>query len=113
MGLSTAFPDQVRSAFAVFESEHAKNLLTGLIITFFLIEIVRAIYNVTFHPLAKFPGPFWAGVTPWWKTYEEVWKGTSLYHKYEGLYAKYGPIIRVSPNEVCIISQNTIKFSPN
>ena len=91
----------VRSIHAVLESEHIKNLLIGLAITFVAIEFGRAIYNVTFHPLAKFPGPFWAGVTPWWKTYEEVWKGNSLFHRLVDIHAQYGPIVRVSPNEVC------------
>jgi hypothetical protein len=92
---------QLQSALSGLEAEHFKKLVTGVVVLFFLTSVIRAIYNVTLHPLAKFPGPFWAGLTPWWRTYEELWNGTSLFHKYQELHAKYGPVIRVSPNEVC------------
>lgn len=95
----TAYP--VQSALSGLEPEHLKKLLTGVVVAIFLTSAIRAIYNVTLHPLARFPGPFWAGLSPWWRTFEELCKGTSLFHKYEELHAKYGPVIRVSPNEVC------------
>lgn len=34
--------------------------------------VYQIVYNHFFHPLAKFPGPFWAGVTRLWLTYHNV-----------------------------------------
>ncbi len=90
----------VRTWQSALELEHIKKLMVGLVAAFVVLEFGRSIYNVFFHPLRKFPGPLLAAVTPWWKTYEEVGKGTSLYHKLVDLHAIYGPIIRISPDEV-------------
>ncbi|PYH94387.1 cytochrome P450 [Aspergillus ellipticus CBS 707.79] len=63
-----------------------------------------AIYRLTLHPLAKFPGPKLAACTQWYETYYEVFKspgGQFLFH-YRQLHEQYGPIIRISPNEVNI-----------
>ena len=32
----------------------------------------QIVYNHFFHPLAKFPGPFWAGVTRLWSAWHHV-----------------------------------------
>lgn len=60
--------------------------------------ICRAIYNVFFHPISKIPGP-WA----WSATrFPFVWallRGT-IVHDFQRLHAKYGPAIRVAPDEV-------------
>ncbi|KAF8855457.1 putative cytochrome P450 [Acephala macrosclerotiorum] len=58
------------------------------------------VYNVTFHPLAKFPGPKAAGVTAWWKTWIEVVRGESMVHVLVELHRRYGDIVRVGPNEL-------------
>ena len=42
-------------------------------VVYLLSKIVyQIVYNHFFHPLAKFPGPFWAGVTRLWLTYHNV-----------------------------------------
>ena len=50
----------------------------------------RAIYNVYFHPLAKFPGPKLAGMTTWWKTYIECFQKASMVKVVAGLHKKHG-----------------------
>ncbi|KAI5788669.1 cytochrome P450 [Pyronema domesticum] len=48
-----------------------------------------------FHPLSKFPGPFWASVSRLWITYHNL---TGKEHEvlYD-LHKKYGPVIRITP----------------
>ncbi|KZL77279.1 cytochrome p450 [Colletotrichum incanum] len=74
-------------------------LLMGVWTTYVL---AIAIYRLYFHPLARFPGPKIAAVT---HLYEIAWdyfgKGAYLY-EIERLHRKYGPIIRVNPEEISI-----------
>lgn len=71
----------------------------------FLFGIVfilsRAIYNVFFHPLRKYPGPVSHKITHLVEAYHQL-QGTSVYHLRD-LHQKYGNIVRVNPNELSII----------
>ncbi|CAI7647033.1 unnamed protein product [Penicillium pancosmium] len=60
----------------------------------------RIVYNVFFHPLRKFPGPWMAGATSGWKAYKEVIKQETLALELFDLHAKYGEIVRIGPNEL-------------
>ncbi|KAK0719003.1 cytochrome P450 [Apiosordaria backusii] len=60
--------------------------------------ILRAIYNIYFHPLRNIPGPkLWAATRlPY------IWallRGT-IVHDIQKLHRKYGPILRVGPDEL-------------
>jgi len=55
-------------------------------------------YAVTLHPLAKVPGPLWASVTRLWYVYR-VYKG-DMDKVQRALHKKYGPLVRIAPNEV-------------
>lgn len=67
-------------------------------ITIILYPITHAIYNVYFHPLSKIPGPFiWsASRLPYVRS---LIRG-NLVHDVQKFHARYGPIVRVTPNEV-------------
>ncbi|CEJ86201.1 hypothetical protein VHEMI04037 [[Torrubiella] hemipterigena] len=56
------------------------------------------IYTRTIHPLAAIPGPFWASVTRLWYVYH-VAKG-DMEHVQRALHARFGPIVRIAPQEV-------------
>ena len=49
------------------------SLLQSIVLTVGVITVgallARGIYNRYFHPLCKFPGPAWAGVSDFWKLY--------------------------------------------
>jgi hypothetical protein len=62
--------------------------------------LCSAIYNLYFHPLARFPGPPAAAVTRWWKAWVECVQGHSFCHELERQHARYGPVVRIAPNEV-------------
>ena len=49
-----------------------------------------AVYNLYFHPLAKFPGPRLAAATEWWQVWLEVVTEQSLSLKLWELHAIYG-----------------------
>ncbi|KAK3984634.1 cytochrome P450 [Cladorrhinum sp. PSN332] len=68
-----------------------------------LYLLCLSIYRLYFHPLAGIPGPKFAAITGWYETYFELFHkglgGQYTFHIRE-LHAKYGPIIRISPQEV-------------
>ncbi|USP73808.1 cytochrome p450 protein [Curvularia clavata] len=83
------------------------SVLGGLIALIILRFVLRAIYRVYFHPLSKFPGP---------KSYAAtripfniaVLKG-SRHNVFQNLHRKYGPIVRINPDELSIIEPDAWK----
>lgn len=51
-----------------------------------------------FHPLSKFPGPYVASITNWWKTYH-VYK-LDLHEAVLALHHTFGPVVRIGPNDL-------------
>ncbi|KAK7991729.1 cytochrome P450 oxidoreductase [Apiospora saccharicola] len=74
-------------------------------VAYVLFKVVyQIVYNHFFHPLAKFPGPFWAGVTRLWLTYHNV--KTDEPQVVQALHKKHGPIVRITPS-LLIVSDAT------
>ncbi|KAF2804695.1 cytochrome P450, partial [Mytilinidion resinicola] len=65
-------------------------------------------YQRFLHPLSKVPGPFLASITPLWLVYHS----RALHrHRLEiDLHKTYGPIVRLSPNEVSLSDPKNIKL---
>ncbi|RPA79979.1 cytochrome P450 [Ascobolus immersus RN42] len=89
--------------------ERAQPLLTlrNVALAFLLYQavafIITAIYRITFHPLAKFPGPFLAKITPLYEYYYTFVKdGKMVQHCMDNLHPQYGPIVRTMPNHLTI-----------
>ncbi|GAB7357362.1 hypothetical protein MBLNU459_g8308t1 [Dothideomycetes sp. NU459] len=78
----------------------ATNLVFWLVVVSTLLGLCKALYNIFFHPLRKFPGPLLAGATSGWKAYKEVIKQETLAQELFALHEKYGEIVRIGPNEV-------------
>lgn len=70
-------------------------LAVGLTIAY---PIISFIYNVYFHPLRRFPGPFWARGSILPRCYWVI-KGELIY-KVRDWHEEYGPVVRVGPNEL-------------
>lgn len=72
-----------------------------------LFVICRALYSIFLHPLRKVPGPRLAKVTELWRTNRYIrgyWHRDIL-----DLHRQYGPVVRISPNEVSIVSPELSK----
>jgi hypothetical protein len=53
-------------------------------------SLLEVIYNVFFHPLAKFPGPWWAGASYLPELYFDVFKGGQYFKQVEKMHSRYG-----------------------
>ncbi|OCL12665.1 hypothetical protein AOQ84DRAFT_418860, partial [Glonium stellatum] len=58
------------------------------------------IYHLFFHPLAKVPGPLLPAITYLYASYFYVICSGQFYKEVERLHNKFGPIVRITPNEV-------------
>ncbi|MCJ1465427.1 hypothetical protein MMC07_004045 [Pseudocyphellaria aurata] len=82
-----------------------KTEVLSLSSAFFFLAIYiawKALYRLYFGPLAKIPGPKLAAVTGYYEAYYNVVKGGQFLFKLQELHQKYGPIIRIGPNELHI-----------
>ncbi|MCJ1318995.1 hypothetical protein MMC15_004327 [Xylographa vitiligo] len=70
----------------------------------FLYNAALVIYRLYFHPLARFPGPKVAAATAWWECLQDVFagQGGTYMNQVEEMHDIYGPIVRVTPDEVHI-----------
>ncbi|KAH6885701.1 cytochrome P450 ClCP1 [Thelonectria olida] len=66
------------------------------------LGVGKALYNVFLHPLRSFPGPLICRATPFYRHYKFL-KGSLLYDL-KDLHDKYGPVVRVRPDELSFIS---------
>ncbi|CAK7207011.1 hypothetical protein SEUCBS139899_009819 [Sporothrix eucalyptigena] len=66
----------------------------------------QIVYYRYFHPLSKFPGPFWGSVTRIWLALQFYW-GIEVETEMK-LHAKYGPVVRVTPTMLLV--QDSMKL---
>lgn len=63
--------------------------------------VLKVVYRLTLHPLAKFPGPKLAAVTTLYNAYYDNLQ-SGLIKNLPDLHKKYGNIIRTQPNQLHI-----------
>lgn len=81
---------------------HLGPLMAVLSTAYLLYHAGLIIYNVYFSPLSKFPGPKLAAATSWYEFYYDYWLDGHYIFEIERMHKKYGPIIRVNPEELSI-----------
>lgn len=69
--------------------------------------VLVGVYRVTLHPLSRVPGPRLAALSNVWYAYQ-VRNGRAA-HLGRTIHLKYGPVVRVGPNEVWMNSKLAFK----
>ncbi|KAF2735899.1 cytochrome P450, partial [Polyplosphaeria fusca] len=72
-----------------------------------LAIISTAIYRLLLHPLASIPGPKLAAITRLWLAFYARRGKNNIF--LPALHKQYGPIVRISPNEVLICSEEAVR----
>ncbi|KAI0970956.1 cytochrome P450 [Xylaria arbuscula] len=68
-----------------------------------LYALILTVHRVYLSPLASIPGPFLAKVTHWYEFYYNVVHTGKYYEKIRELHEQYGPVVRVTPEEVHVM----------
>lgn len=74
--------------------------LTSLFTLFLSYYILRTLYRLYLHPLSKFPGPKLAAITHKYEFYYDGIKDGQYSKHVAGLHDIYGPVVRISPDEL-------------
>ncbi|KAF1835134.1 benzoate 4-monooxygenase cytochrome P450 [Decorospora gaudefroyi] len=75
-------------------------MAAGFVVVVTAYWLGKAIYNLYFHPLAKFPGPRWAAASYLAEFYYDVLCGGQYFKKVIQMHERYGPLVRINPHEL-------------
>lgn len=72
-----------------------------------LYVVAYVVYQRFLHPLAQYPGPFWASLTDIWQVFEFL----TLRQPYRltELHEKHGPVVRYGPDKVSVTHESAIQ----
>ncbi|KAI0127485.1 averantin oxidoreductase [Xylariales sp. AK1849] len=98
----------IRSAFQSIDYPHTlSTLVVGILSLPLIYYSCIAVYNVYFHPLASYPGPKIAAASSLWYA-RSLTRGT-LALEFVELHKKYGPVVRVAPDELSYVDPGVFK----
>ncbi|KAH0529920.1 hypothetical protein TsFJ059_004613 [Trichoderma semiorbis] len=87
---------------ALLSQPIATTALVATVLFSFISNVYLVIYRLWFSPLAKFPGPKFAAASFWYEFYYDYWLDGKYLFEVEKMHKKYGPIVRVNPDELSI-----------
>ena len=73
-------------------------IMHSLLIVVIIIVFIYVLYQRLFHPLSRYPGPFWASLTDLYKVHF-LCTGC-LPALFLQLHEKHGDVVRIGPNEL-------------
>ncbi|KAF4966245.1 hypothetical protein FSARC_6044 [Fusarium sarcochroum] len=82
-------------------------VLSRIVSSLLILVFSIAIYRLCFHPLARVPGPRLAAVSSIWHAYQA--RNGRMAHLGKTLHRRYGPVVRVGPNEVWFDSKEAFQ----
>ncbi|KAL7627061.1 hypothetical protein AAE478_003837 [Parahypoxylon ruwenzoriense] len=88
-------------------AHYLPHLGAALVVCVAIILISRIIYNIFLHPLRNFPGPLAGRATNLWRASKSV--SGDMPQTVKQLHDKYGPVVRISPNELSFIESQAWK----
>jgi hypothetical protein len=74
---------------------------------YLLYTLGKAIYNIYFHPLSKFPGPKLWAASPIPISWHMILGDSGF--TYRKLNEKYGDVVRIAPDELAFTSAAAVK----
>ncbi|KAI0548664.1 cytochrome P450 [Xylaria curta] len=77
-------------------------LVSALFLAWLIKCVLLVFYRLYLSPLARFPGSKLAAATGWYEFYYDYWLNGKYIFEIERMHKKYGPIIRVTPDELSI-----------
>ncbi|KAK2015627.1 cytochrome P450 [Colletotrichum eremochloae] len=77
------------------------------ICAFVVYRLAIVVYNLFIHPLRSVPGPWYYAVSWLPKFYRQVYRADYWRHA-KTLHDKYGPVVRVGPNEISFTSPEAL-----
>lgn len=85
----------------------ASNIILVAASSLFFFISAYVVYQRCLSPLSKFPGPFWASLSPLWKLI--VFRNGDFHLTILKLHEKYGKNVRIAPNEVIVAEGAAIR----
>ncbi|KAI0201516.1 cytochrome P450 [Astrocystis sublimbata] len=98
--MAISFSSRVGQLISQEPSLAAWRLACVLAALYLVYCIGLAVYRLTFHPLAKIPGPFLCRISYLPQAYYEAILQGKFIHEIPKYHVKYGPVVRLSPHEV-------------
>jgi hypothetical protein len=81
--------------------------LTNCFAALAVYYILSLLYSIFFHPLRRVPGPFLARFSELWRNIR-YFRGSWL-DDVVSLHEKYGPVVRIAPNEISLVDGDALK----
>ncbi|GLI77212.1 hypothetical protein PoHVEF18_005498 [Penicillium ochrochloron] len=84
----------------IWQSISITDVLWTVALMYAVYIVIRTIYRITLHPLAKYPGPKLGAISQLW--FARSWYYGKYFQDIEELHKKYGDFVRTAPNELSI-----------